>query len=82
MTKPHLPESLGIDASGVVDLDEIDCRGCRWCSAKGACKRYPPIFRPASPARAPNGETVLAEGGWAFPPAIRKCGEFTRGELT
>ena len=66
----------GIDLSSAVDLDQMPCIGCKHRSSKGACKRYPPIFKPATPVMGPNGPSV-AEGGWCFPPAAQKCGEFT-----
>ena len=70
-----------VDMAGAVDLDEIDCRGCKYASSKGACKRFPPIFRPPVPTIV-NGQPALQEGGWVFPPAIRKCGEYTSGVVT
>lgn len=67
--------SLVVDETGAIDLDNLPCTGCRHASLAGnVCKRYPPIFRPAQPAIGPNGQPGMMEGGWTFPPAIRKCG--------
>ena len=71
MLKALTPE----EAAGAVDLEEIGCDGCRYASSKKVCKRFPPIFKPPVPVMV-NGQPQLEPGGWAFPPAIRKCGEF------
>lgn len=71
--------SLVVDETGAVDLDNLPCTGCRHASHAGVCKRFPPIFRPAQPAVDPRtGQAGMMEGGWTFPPAIRKCGEWTK----
>ncbi len=68
-------------SSGTVDLTRIDCVGCRYREAPSdapaapVCRRYPPVFRPATPVQAPDGTQGIAPGGWAFPPAVVKCGE-------
>lgn len=60
-----------------IDLDEIDCVGCRHKS-KTVCKRFPPVWTSPIPL-ASLGGPKLSQGGWSFPPALRKCGEFERG---
>lgn len=66
------------DVAGAVDLNAVDCRGCRHLSLQGnVCRRYPPIFQPSTAVQQPNGEVGLAQGGWTFPPAVQRCGEWT-----
>ena len=71
--------NLGVDATGAVDLDKIDCRGCKHRGADESCRRFPPVFRPPMPTIV-NGTAQLVPGGWIFPPAALKCGEFRRFE--
>lgn len=69
--------------NGAVDLTRLDCVGCRYRELPagetvGACKRFPPVFRPVQPAIAPDGRQGVVPGGWTFPPAAQRCGEFAR----
>lgn len=80
MDKPppiQLPGLPAIDAFGAVDLEEMPCTGCVHASSKGACKRFPPVFMPPYPEQR-GSELMMRPGGWSFPPAIRKCGEYKR----
>lgn len=70
-----LVDKDGADLKGAVDLDKIPCTGCRHKSGR-FCKRYPPGW--SSPQPLPDGR--VTSGGWAFPPAEQKCGEFSKGE--
>jgi hypothetical protein len=72
---PSVPD--GIDASMAVDLENIDCRGCTHRSIQGACRRMPPQFVPPVPV--PDQATqrlTWTQGGWTFPPAVQRCGEY------
>ena len=65
---------------GAVDLDEIDCFGCKHKS-KQVCKLNPPVWASANPVYDKKGQLQgMTPGGWSFPPAIRKCGQFTKPE--
>ncbi len=69
--------------SGAIDLTRIDCVGCRHRElpsgeAVGVCRRFPPVFRPTQPAVTPDGHQGLVPGGWTFPPAALRCGEYAR----
>ena len=66
----------GVDMAKIAtDLQKIPCTGCQHQSGK-FCKRYPPAW--ITPQPLPNGQ--VTSGGWAFPPAEQKCGEFTGRE--
>lgn len=66
------------EAVGAVDLNAIDCRGCRHLSFTGnVCRRYPPVFQPSTAVQQAGGEVQLAQGGWTFPPAVQRCGEWS-----
>lgn len=73
----ELLPNIGVGETGPVDLDNLDCRGCRHKSLQ-VCKRFPPVFTSAIPRMDPVSREVvgMTQGGWSFPPAIRKCGEF------
>lgn len=75
-----LPPVTPADTAGAVDLDNPPCTGCRHHSRPAdaphpICRRMPPVFVPAQPMQTPQG-MQLQPGGWSWPPAIVKCGEF------
>lgn len=81
MSEPEpLPENLGVDAHGIVDISQPDCRGCKHLLAvRGVCRRFPPVFKPATPVPSPDGKgMVMQSGGWSFPPAVFRCGEWAK----
>lgn len=79
---PPLPPNIGVDATGAVDLDRLPCTGCKHTNSKNVCKRFPPVFASATPIVDAKGQAVgLQPGGWCFPPAVEKCGEFARAEV-
>lgn len=65
---------------GGVDLHRIPCTGCRYASLTNVCKRFPPVHTPASPVQTPQG-VVMQAAGWAFPPAVERCGEYRKPDL-
>lgn len=64
----------GVDASLAMDLDKIPCTGCQH-KVGNQCRRYPPVFTSPLPNMKVPG-TLASPGGWAFPAAAIKCGEF------
>ncbi len=75
-----LPPVTDADVAGAIDLDNPPCTNCRYrVAAHNAphpvCRRHPPIWVAPHPVQTPQG-AALSPGGWSWPPAIVKCGEF------
>jgi len=67
-----------LDIQGAVDLDQIPCYGCRHLAGK-ECRRYPMIWINSQPVPDDSGAQVgWSQPGWSFPPASRKCGEYSQ----
>lgn len=74
----RLPPLSAADIAGAADLANPDCAGCVHRGPQQVCRRFPPIFRPATPVQDAHGNPGVQPGGWTFPPAVQRCGEFVR----
>lgn len=74
----HKLPDLAMGPDGVMDLSNPDCRGCKfYAKTLKACKRFPPVFTSSLPQADARGQVVgMSPGGWAFPPAALRCGEY------
>lgn len=68
-----------INFRDAVDLSKPpsqSCETCRWKHGDNVCRRFPPVFMSATMVPQPDGGVALTQGGWSFPPAVQRCGEF------
>lgn len=78
MIKNRIAALTTNDVAGAVDLANPDCGGCMHRSAASVCKRFPPVFTSSCPVRQDDGSVGMTSGGWSYPPAAQRCGEFKR----
>lgn len=69
-----------INAAQAVDLTHPPCDACTYCAKLGqakVCVLNPPVFTLPLPQTDAKGSVLgMTPGGWTFPPAAHRCGQF------